>query len=713
MGASFGDLFEVPPGVVVLDGFLDTKELGDQAKVYNCMDVTKNNVKHQKITIGMAEKGKVVVVRSAYPLANPKGDFKNSFHMLLDLKPVPLVSSMLVDLTSTSSSPILSVGVHVRSTVYDTAVGTRGDEGLVKYMGMETAERTKLQRRASGWTQFVKAMEKVLEENSEVRFYLSADNADAYTGLSSHFGPSVLTSLPRSNQDDSTRRPSDVQYALADMINLGRTEVILGSMGSSFTDVAAGFNRGGKRKSTVKVAGVDFGRNPCVGKGWEEGWVEGKLGEMAEGGNDESLGIWGGDEFREYQGRVLSYWSDVLSIFPSPSVSTPPWPTDPSLPPYATLGIYSKFLHSLSSTAPTLKSIYLPIPWSEAVLSTSTIPSTSSSGATVRVSDLLRDMIDGFFKEVYEDKYPHFTVMFGTYPTHAMAAMRRRGGGGGGGEGGEVRNVKWNLEKVVVFGDTRNRRGKGVIPVPAVGGEFTGMVGTLNDRGREVYEDWILGGEAERGGEVRVPDGTAVKYRRNNGKGQWTRDIGGYVNGGRMVERDEGKEGGGRREGRIWMYNITERWDGGKLVKSNLKGKGIKVGDRIGGENAREVRRAWYPYRDIGVDWSRLSVSVPDYKLNGIEEVLEKEIDSGEWEERREYLDEVKWLFTEEGIFRYLLYKVTHFSGFAMLVSTEYCDALARSKRKEIGDEALSWIDFENWRLKQWEIDNLRNGVEG
>ncbi|GMI12557.1 hypothetical protein TrRE_jg12362, partial [Triparma retinervis] len=78
MGATFGDLFLTPPGVIVFDGFIDMETLGDNAKVYDCMDTTKKNVKHQKIKLGWNERTKMVVVKSAYPMQNKYGDFKVS-----------------------------------------------------------------------------------------------------------------------------------------------------------------------------------------------------------------------------------------------------------------------------------------------------------------------------------------------------------------------------------------------------------------------------------------------------------------------------------------------------------------------------------------------------------------------------------------------------------------------------------------------------------
>ena len=236
MGATLGDLIEAPSGAFVVDDFWDMGLLsGVEKKVYDCMDVTKSNVKHQKIKVGSNDGERVVVIKSAYPIQNPDADFKRSFGYLNSLTFSEEVRGMLME------GEGKRVGVHVRNKIDDAAVrgGDKGGGGdgevnkkLVDYMGLETSMRTRMERGASGWEQFVEVMKEVEEEiKGGVKFYVAADNGDAYEGLKGVFGDRIVW-LEREVMDDTRRGTKDVQYAMADMINLGRTEVILGSLGS-------------------------------------------------------------------------------------------------------------------------------------------------------------------------------------------------------------------------------------------------------------------------------------------------------------------------------------------------------------------------------------------------------------------------------------------------------------------------------------------------
>ena len=75
--ASFQTLFQPPLPFHVFNGEFPNLQ-GLPSKVYDCMDLTRNNAKHQRIDIDPWD-GMVVVIKSAYPLANPSADFKHSF----------------------------------------------------------------------------------------------------------------------------------------------------------------------------------------------------------------------------------------------------------------------------------------------------------------------------------------------------------------------------------------------------------------------------------------------------------------------------------------------------------------------------------------------------------------------------------------------------------------------------------------------------------
>ena len=105
-------------------------------------------------------------------------------------------------------------------------------------------------RKASHWTNFVPRMIALLRENSfrnphglaqsPLQFYLAADSEDAYTGLTKRF-PNRIKFQPRSCASERCdfRDCEGMLYSIVDMLNLGRTKLILGSGWSSYSEVAS------------------------------------------------------------------------------------------------------------------------------------------------------------------------------------------------------------------------------------------------------------------------------------------------------------------------------------------------------------------------------------------------------------------------------------------------------------------------------------------
>merc|ERR1711990_283940 len=68
-------------------------------------------------------------------------------------------------------------------------------------------------------------------------FYVATDSRDALEQLSRIF-PGNIASITGSEDRSHDRGCNGLQIALADVINLGRTTMILGSMYSSFSEIA-------------------------------------------------------------------------------------------------------------------------------------------------------------------------------------------------------------------------------------------------------------------------------------------------------------------------------------------------------------------------------------------------------------------------------------------------------------------------------------------
>ena len=106
--------------------------------------------------------------------------------------------------------------------------------------------------------------------------------------------------------------------------------------------------------------------------------------------------------------------------------------------------------------------------------------------------------------------------------------------------------------------------------------------------------------------------------------------------------------------------------------------KSIKSMERIGGAGNHPVKRLWLPYRDIGVRWEKLSVILPYRDLETIPQLLHK-MPQSEVEERLRYLKYVKPLFTSEGMYEYIVHKLSVQHGFEILATLQYCDKFSRT----------------------------------
>ncbi|GAB0495523.1 hypothetical protein MMPV_006825 [Pyropia vietnamensis] len=140
-----------------------------------------------------------------------------------------------------------TVGVHVRSrSLARDIVGLSNP--VAEYGSEKSMAVTDFWRNTTQLPAFV---DKIRSFNdSSLRFYVAADDADVIGALSTEF-PGRILHTPRQCDD---RGSVCMRYALADMILLSRTKLILGSYWSSFTEAAMRLG-----SQNVQLAGVDFG----------------------------------------------------------------------------------------------------------------------------------------------------------------------------------------------------------------------------------------------------------------------------------------------------------------------------------------------------------------------------------------------------------------------------------------------------------------------
>lgn len=143
-----------------------------------------------------------------------------------------------------------AVGVHIRSrSLQNDNVEVDKD---CEYTA-DGAEVTDFWRKRSQSPVFVAKMQRYLDRNPTIHFFVATDDYKAVDLLNVVF-PGRIAYIPRRCDD---RTPACVQYALADLMCLARTRKIIGSNWSSFSEAAGRLNGG-----PLYLSGVHFGRAP-------------------------------------------------------------------------------------------------------------------------------------------------------------------------------------------------------------------------------------------------------------------------------------------------------------------------------------------------------------------------------------------------------------------------------------------------------------------
>ena len=266
---SYRRLFAQPLPFALLDEEIPRANLtDDEFQVYNYMRPEPGAVKDAFVE---ADLNRHLYFKSAFIMNHPAGGWKFAQRQIQRLTPVDRIAEML-------QANKKMVGLHVRN-VFDaprdaqtntSVTGAAAVEGAQKEYGAEGARQLMMWRKASHWTNFVPRMIALLRENSfrnplglaqePLQFYLAADSEDAYTGLTKRF-PNRIKFQARSCASERCdfRDCEGMIYSIVDMLNLGRTKLILGSGWSSYSEVASYMGGDQGMPVPILMAGRDFG----------------------------------------------------------------------------------------------------------------------------------------------------------------------------------------------------------------------------------------------------------------------------------------------------------------------------------------------------------------------------------------------------------------------------------------------------------------------
>ena len=283
---SFASLYKAPLPFALLEEEIPRPNLTSaHFQAYNYMRPEPGALKDEEVFV---DPRRHLYFKSGFIMNHYRGQWKFAQRYLQPPFMPPVVDAVAHKLVTDRSM----VGLHVRN-VFDAprdaasandSTGASALSGAEKEYGKTGSDQLLKWRSASHWTNFVTRMDEMQQEHAAtyppplhppLKFYLAADSAEAYEGLSKRFGDAVLFTRRECGAGRCDFRDCEsMVYSLADMLNLARTKLILGSGYSSYSEVAARMGGTWGRALPIQMAGKDFGDTilPTEPKKAKPGW---------------------------------------------------------------------------------------------------------------------------------------------------------------------------------------------------------------------------------------------------------------------------------------------------------------------------------------------------------------------------------------------------------------------------------------------------------
>lgn len=211
------------------------------ADVYNYMDNEAGAEKNKYIDDNSPRD---IYVRSAYVLNHRYSDWNAENEVLKTLTFHETVHR-IVDGYDVSGS----IGVHIRMG------GGKGHDktpwNRPANWSQDGQEKMYYWRERSHYTVFMEEIDRLLDKEPDLTFFLATDNQETYDLFIRKYG----NKISYVKRDVFDRSVAQQQFALIDMVLLSRTKYILGSYWSSFTELAQRLGN-----ISVQYSGVDFGK---------------------------------------------------------------------------------------------------------------------------------------------------------------------------------------------------------------------------------------------------------------------------------------------------------------------------------------------------------------------------------------------------------------------------------------------------------------------
>lgn len=188
-----------------------------------------------------AESHKHIAAKSAYRLNHHSATPEAMFEALHELQPSKAIMDLISPFNNTGF-----IGVHIRNVIPTEEKGVDEKSYTDAALKQMTAYR-----RLNDVGNFEQEIACILKVNPEQKFFLSCDNDQVKNKLVKRFGSKAIRSLDNNGCDD--RSTQCLRFALADLLLLGKCDMLLGSFWSSYSEVA-----GTLTGKAVKYAGIDF-----------------------------------------------------------------------------------------------------------------------------------------------------------------------------------------------------------------------------------------------------------------------------------------------------------------------------------------------------------------------------------------------------------------------------------------------------------------------
>ena len=234
----FSDLFDYN-GLVIEKSF--TGKTSKNMDVYNYMEIEAGSSKDKEIVI---DNNKDLYLRAAYTFNSPLSDWESENKFIKQLTPTSEIEAMVngLDLTNAIAAHVrMEAGASLDYNTYDS----------VENWTQEGHDQLHFWREKSHYSHFIKRIDQLFAEQPNLKLFLATDLPENYQAFEDYYGDKLIF-LKRDVYD---RSKEQIQYGLADAILLSKSQKLLGSTWSSFSELAM---RMSDTLLSIEMSGEDF-----------------------------------------------------------------------------------------------------------------------------------------------------------------------------------------------------------------------------------------------------------------------------------------------------------------------------------------------------------------------------------------------------------------------------------------------------------------------